>query len=503
MTAAAAVVRGARAVSWWEALVPVLFAAVALRHSLGGPLPPGDGGLFYLIGRELAAHFPRLPDRVEFSGMDLPVGYPPLGFYVAAVLSRAGVPLDEAMRWIPLACMTAAVAIACLLLRRMASSPAAAALAALLLVGMPRFWAGQVAGGGITRAPGLVFCLLSWLLAASARGRWRYMAAAGAGVGLATLFHPEMGIYAGAGVLFLALQRAAPGQRRETLAQVAAAAGVAAVVSSPWWGYVVWREGPGLLLEAARGSQGDVSLRGLVPLLPPVYGEAQPWPVALLALTGTVACACARRPWPLLMAAWLVLVDPRKGTVLAAVPLALGGGEALALLVGRRQPWAAAAAGVVAALALWSGLTARASPMWPLEKVDADALAAASVLREVEGEVLVLSGVNWIQDPWSDWGPALTGKPFLLTVQGSEWLGPSEFAMRRERYRAVQECVRERDTACLTDYMARLRPAVVWVVDSCRCPEIEAWLAEQGAAARGPGVFALEHMARRAFQYVR
>jgi hypothetical protein len=134
---------------------------------------------------------------------------------------------------------------------------------------------------------------------------------------------------------------------------------------------VLARHGPELLVGTALGSQGEVALRGLVPLLPPVYGEAEPWPVALLAMGGTVAVALRGRPLPLAWALWLVLVDPRKGTVAASLPLALGGGEALALLVAPFSRWrpAPGVAAALALLSLWSAARAVASPSWPLVKV--------------------------------------------------------------------------------------------------------------------------------------
>jgi hypothetical protein len=140
-----------------------LFLPVALGMTLGGPLPPGDGGLFYLMARAVGNDPFSYGGRLTFSGMELPFAYPPLGFYLAAALHRAGLPLDEAMRGVSLAATVLAVGTAGLLLQRLASSWQAAMLAALLLLGLPRFWAGQLAGGGVTRAPGLLFCLLAWL----------------------------------------------------------------------------------------------------------------------------------------------------------------------------------------------------------------------------------------------------------------------------------------------------------------------------------------------------
>jgi hypothetical protein len=244
-----------------------------------------------------------------------------------------------------------------------------------------------------------------------------------------------------------------------------------------------------------------VALRGLVPLLPPVYGEATPWPVALLAMGGTVAVALRGRPLPLAWALWLALVDPRKGTVAASLPLALGGGEALTALLApfsrsRPAPGVTAAAAVaLALLSLLSAARAAASPSWPLVKVrseDVDAMAQLGEVLPQGGKVMVLSGEPWIRDPWSDWGPVFTGREFVLTVQGSEWLGARAFGERRHRYWEAQECVRREDMECIARWVEELRPQAVWVTRGCRCPYVEGWLEGTAVARFSGGIYLLE-----------
>lgn len=479
------------------AFASLLMLAVALPIVMGGPLPPGDGGLFYVIVRRLMER-PGDLSPLAWSGMELPLGYPPLGFYLAAALARLGMAPEEAMRAVALGGTVLAAGAGSVVLWRLASSPQAAWAAALLLIGLPRFWAGQLAGGGVTRAPGLFFCLLAWLAALGPSGPRARALLAGALAGVAMLFHPEMGLYGAAGAIFLMAARAEKGTRLQAPGYGLLVCPVAALVSSPWWASVAVRYGVGTLLGTAAGSQGGAELRLLAPLLPPVYGEAAPWPVAIAAMAGTVAMAARGRWLPLAMAAWLVIVDPRKGTVAAALPLALGGGEALwALarpLVGRWQGAAAAAAAGVCALVLWAVAGAHASPAWPLVKAgsgDLATMAALDRLLGLDGRVLVLTGQHWARDPWSDWGPALTGREFVLTVQGSEWLGPEEFGARRQRYRAVQECAAAGDVACIEGWLRELRPDVVWVTRACPCREVEGWLRQMAAAPLGEGLYLL------------
>jgi hypothetical protein len=323
-------------------------------------------------------------------------------------------------------------------------------------------------------------------------------------MGLAMLFHPEMGLYAAAGTAFLAVACRGEGATwRGAPGRAAGACLVGAIVSAPWWGAVLVRHGPGLLVGTALGSQGGIALRGLVPLLPPVYGEAEPWPVALLAMGGTVAVALRGRPLPLAWALWLVLVDPRKGTVAASLPLALGGGEALTVLLAPFSRWRPAPGMAVVALALlslWSAARAPSAPSWPLVRVRGEDVEAMAQLGEVlpqGGKVMVLSGGSWARDSWSDWGPVFTGREFVLTVQGSEWLGPRAFEGRRRRYWEVQECVRREDVECIARWVEELRPQAVWVTRECRCPHVEGWLKRMAAGRLDGGIYLLEEGERK------
>jgi hypothetical protein len=128
---------------------------------------------------------------------------------------------------------------------------------------------------------------------------------------------------------------------------------------------------------------------------------------------------------------------------------------------------------------------------------DVDVMVQLGEALPQEGKVMVLSGEPWIRDPWSDWGPAFTGREFVLTVQGSEWLGPRAFEGRRHRYREVQECVRREDVECITRWVEELRPQAVWVTRECQCPHVEGWLKRMAAGRLDGGIYLLEEGERK------
>jgi hypothetical protein len=53
-----------------------------------------------------------------------------------------------------------------------------------------------------------------------------------------------------------------------------------------------------------------------------------------------------------------------------------------------------------------------------------------------------------MMDPVSEWFPALTGRPNLTTIQGSEWTRGAEFWELVQAYQRIQTCALQ-DAACV------------------------------------------------------
>lgn len=100
-----------------------------------------------------------LPARVFYpmeGAPDLPFCYPPLGFYIAALFSKIGVPLDFLFRWLPWLWSMATIAAFWRLARVFfADKPNgnwAAGAATLGWSLLPWGFVWHVMGGGVTRA---------------------------------------------------------------------------------------------------------------------------------------------------------------------------------------------------------------------------------------------------------------------------------------------------------------------------------------------------------------
>jgi len=144
-------------------LVAALVVGSMLRIvlTLGSNFPWNDGGMFNVMVKDLLANHYLLPAYTRFNAAHIPFVYPPLPFYLGALLASLGGDLLQVQRWLPLVFSILTIPAFYLLSRSMLENKLETALAtsafAVLLPGFDRL----LMGGGLTRAPGLLFALLA------------------------------------------------------------------------------------------------------------------------------------------------------------------------------------------------------------------------------------------------------------------------------------------------------------------------------------------------------
>ena len=123
--------------------------------------PVTDGGLFYEMTKALQASHYSLPTFVEYNSISIPFAYPPLGFYITALVSDLlNMPLIEAFRWIP-AVGSVIFSIAFFpMASAILKSSLKGSLATVFFALLPRSISWYIMGGGITRALGHLFLML-------------------------------------------------------------------------------------------------------------------------------------------------------------------------------------------------------------------------------------------------------------------------------------------------------------------------------------------------------
>ncbi|MFL5574521.1 MAG: hypothetical protein ACJ79S_00900 [Gemmatimonadaceae bacterium] len=480
--------RSAAARSWPAATEPSALAAVAsvagvvlavvlgtyLRYYLvlGRDFPLNDGGLFYLMIEELRRARYALPASTAYNGAGIPFAYPPLALYAAGVLSDAtGAPAIDVVRLLPALGSALTIPAFFLLARALLRSAAAAAVATFAFAVLPRTFLWFVMGGGLTRAPGLLFAILMLWQAQRmyVRRRARDVVATAVLGALAVLSHLENSWFAvySAALLFLFFGR----DRRGVVMSLGVVLGVVAL-TSPWWVAVVRAHGVAPFASAATGGAyaGNFST---VPIRTLNFSdEPQLTVLGVLGVLGAFVCLARRE---LLLPVWLAavfVVNPRNPETPAAIPLALLVGVAVTRLIvpalhraagGTGAPegrparmWTLVAPALMLAyLAGYTFLAARSALKWDaslhsLDPAERDAMHWVSTHTPGDSRVLVLA----FEPPWfgldatSEWFPVLARRASVVTPQGYEWLPGRQFHRRIDRYNDVHAC-RDRGAACL------------------------------------------------------
>jgi hypothetical protein len=451
-------------------LFAVLAAATAHRLYLlaATDFPINDGGLFHAFITETARTFPAIPTSIAYNGLSIPYAYPPLAFWIGALLTRSGADPMAIVHVMPIALNALYVLLIALLLRKSGRKSLFVALALLFFCTQLRSFEWLVMGGGMSRGLGAVFLILTLLAVGvpkpGQRNRLptRRAILAGASVAGAIGAHLEWGIDAAACVL-LARMLGSAGVRE--FVRSSAIAGVTALLLIlPWLATVYVAHGLAPLVAAGGSSPWNVL----------TFTEHFIWLIMMFLENPLIAIGLAilirRRDffWPGFLLICLILTPkhgPTPATLALAVLAAVGLVWLLALLRERfRHRWIAATATAAVALLL------------TIPQLDRNFLAQGPTLRPLKPEerramrwvaathpgaaFLVLTGRPWWYDSSAEWFPVLARARSVNTLQGREWLPNHAYQIWFDRDRA------RRAAGSCEDLLRRLasyeRPEFVW-----------------------------------------
>lgn len=461
----------------WEKMILILAIALGawLRFSptmIAGDVV-NDGGMFFSMTQQVQEHRYTLPQAVSYNNLDIPFAYPPLPFYLTALLSDLFLlPLKELFRWLPAIVSTFSILAFYILARAMLKSSAPAVLGTAAFALVPRAYTWFVMGGGVSRALGQLFLLLVvWATyQAFTRKQARYLLWAILFGALVTLSHPGQFLHAVILCAFLWLFLDWKAFWRALLIGL----GVA-VLTAPWWLAVTGRHGIEPFLAASQ--TGGFSGMPWLPLLLPTFAEEQFLTIfTLFGLLGLAAQLIRRQyllPFLLLIP---FLVDPRSASSVAILSLTMLAGIGLNDLV---VPAIAALAARARGQTLpppgkdWPELFASHRPVrWLLGYFAFIALLGAyaynqplarKALPESGKEAMVWVRENTppgstfllitgIDDPFADplqeWFPVLAGRVSVATIQGREWSLGRDFLPFHDAVRDLQHCLNA-DPACV------------------------------------------------------
>ena len=471
------------------AMLMAIALGVAVRGYLvfSEPLPLNDGGLFFAMSRDLQAAHYRLPMFTSYNGGSIPYAYPPLGFYLTALLDDlTPLSLLGAYRVIPFLFSSFCLLAFATLARRLLPRPADAAAATFVYALSPRSFIWLLMGGGVTRAPGVLFALLA--LAALVRfyrsGAWRDAVMPTVLAALSVLSHLGTApfIVMSAVLLLLAYGR----HLRAVLGSVLIGAGTL-LLTAPWWGTLIGRFGTAPLRAAFHTGRSvftdpvtrDRAIGVLLRLAEPLTSEPFFPVIGALAALGLVVCFLSRR-W--LLPAWVVIIallDARQGATFASVPIALLAGLGLTTMLlpalrameipdispKRREAMRAVALAGLVAYAIAGAVVRRAALghegrlLRSLTPTDTAAMRWIGDHIPPTSQVLIVTGGanGWSGDRITEWFPIWSRRSSVATAQGYEWLTGGVFDLRKRGFERAQVCA-GRSTVCLDSAVTYLPP---------------------------------------------
>jgi hypothetical protein len=428
--------------------------------------PVTDGGLFYEMTRALQANRYILPTFVEYNGISIPFAYPPLGFYITALVSDIfRLPLIEAFRWIPAAgSLIFAIAffpMASTILKSQLKGTLATVFFALL----PRSVSWYIMGGGITRVWGHFFLMLILfsaykLFTAPSKKYLALTILFGSGV---VLSHPEASLH----TVFLCLVLwLFYGRSKEGIKNALLTALGVILLTSPFFLTVISRHGFDPYLNAAQ--TGFQSAWAWVAILTGSFADEKfVTLISALALLGFVV-TLARREF--LLAVWLFLpaiIDPRSAASISIIPWAMLASigfadiilPGLVSLTGKAREnldfesnWSIyfmQSAGIKIALTalifyafFGTVLSDQVYPKVSLSASDRSAMDWVANNIPAQSRFVILTGESEaFADSVAEWFPVLAKSVSIATIQGYEWMPDKLFQTKMNEYYALQTCL--------------------------------------------------------------
>ncbi|MEX2183184.1 MAG: glycosyltransferase family 39 protein [Chloroflexota bacterium] len=461
-------------------MATLIGAFIRAVHVVPVDFPLNDGGLFFAMTRDLVANGFAIPATTSYNGADIPFLYPPLGFYLAGIVSLTGMDLFTVFRFVPLIVSILTIPAVYLLGTVALPSRFAALLATVAFAVVPRSFEWLIAGGGLTRGLGMLFAILTlWAaLRLERQPSARRVVVLGVLAALTALSHPAA--VAITGIWLVVILVTARARRGRLFARFLGAATVAIVAVSPWLLDMLITHGvAGILGAAQSGSNLAASIQHLLGF--DVTGEPYVTLIGVFALLGIVVRASSR-DWRLALWMSVILIDPRSGPTYVAPIVACAAAIALTEIIVPRlgardlasgMVWPDASIGGAARLTLAGvlvlgvagAIAARTAPLTPLFALPQDTRAAMVAVADVtppDARIIVVGGTGWWVDATAEWFPVLAGRQSVATVQGAEWLGKGTWEPAVDRHVELQVCAQE-SVECFAAWRAEYAPAAGFV----------------------------------------
>ncbi len=451
---------------------------------LTATFPIKDGGLFFVFISEIQQNQFSLPTVIAYNGLSIPFAYPPLSFYLTAIISfLIKIPSFELIKILPAIFSIVTIAAFYWLASTILESDRQVCFAVISFSLLPTAVDFMIVGGGLPRSIGYFFALLAlrqiWLLFTQYNKThlgWSIL-----WTGLTFLSHPVVAwflVYSMA-VIFLFTSRT----RKGLLHLLWVALGVI-LLTSPWWLLVISRHGITPFLNVSQAAPQSWTSY-LAAFLFMQTNEPYLHIQGFLALIGLFVCLNNKK---FILPSWLAavfLLEPRLVASYTIIPAALLVGigidflaKSLSLLTinGRTTPDQSNVTfpdsysltkvskimlGFFLTYAIVSAFVS--TPRQYLSTENREAMAWIKNNLPQGSNFLVISGIYGAgEDYVAEWFPVLTDSVSLSTPQGMEWFPNRLFATRWQSHDRLQECV-NKDVGCLDEWAKNINTKFSYV----------------------------------------
>jgi hypothetical protein len=401
--------------------------------------PINDGGMFYSMIEDLYANNFILPRYTSYNLSDIPYAYPPLGFYLGALLKLFGIDTLHILMYLPPA-LSVLVILAFFGLAKKVfdGSWSYAALATLAFALIPGSYSWFIMGGGLTRSLGQLFFLLflTNLLKLYEAPTHRQTLYTGLFGSLAILSHPEISIHAFTAAVIFWFFRS---RNQKGLRASLAVAGIAVTLAAPWWASVLWQHGTHPFLNALQTGGHTSILVAFKNILYFAFTEETLAPiVAVLGMIGIIYQIGNKNYF---LTIWIIITfitQPRSATAIALYPLSMLFAITLVdiilpamtkglqdnttpRLMERKKTWI-----IIAFLTIYMAASGSIHSIilsnYYINNAERQLLQWVQENTIESAQFIVIADVNSpMVHHTAEWFPALTQRRSLLTVQGSEW----------------------------------------------------------------------------------
>ena len=285
--------------------------------------PIGDGGMFYVMVRDVQIINFHLPKYTTYNGNNIPFIYPPLPFFLYGIINLlTNIPILILFKWLPTITFIICTIFFFILSRIILKSYLLASISVLGFALHPTFFSRIImGGGGITRSLGLLFSIISLIFYYQlfTQRKWKFILFSSIFGSLIILSHPEWSLQT-FGIIFLIWLLNKPNLNTLLLGLITIL--LIILFISPWWIIILKYHGINPILYAF--NSGYKNYANIFSLLMLTFSEYMYFPIfSALAILGFLYNIIKRSFLLPLSIIIPFIIDPRIAPQIIIIPLCM------------------------------------------------------------------------------------------------------------------------------------------------------------------------------------